>query len=268
MAATLDIVIVTYNTRVDTLLCLASVFAAPPRHLKTVFVVDNASTDGSVDAIRAEWPAARVLALPTNVGFGAGNNVALRQSRSDLVLLLNSDAEVAAGTIDTLVDRLEATGAVAAGPTLVDGDGRPEVSFGRMLNPWGEIVQLFRGRMARSHASWARARVGRLLATERDADWVSGACLLVRRQAAEAVGFFDERFFLYEEDVDLCASLRAAGGRIVFTPRATVIHHGGRSGAPRSGHYDRSHVQFYEKHAPLWTPFLKAWLRLRGHRVR
>jgi N-acetylglucosaminyl-diphospho-decaprenol L-rhamnosyltransferase len=264
MATPVDVIIVSYNTRADTLACLASLFETPPGGLARVFVVDNASIDGTAEAVRLAWPAADLIALKRNVGFGAGNNVALRQATAPLVLLLNSDTVVAPGAIDTLASRLETAGAVAAGPRLVDQGGRPEVSFGRMLSPATELTQLLRGRLARSEAAWARRRVDRLVADEREVDWVSGACLLVRRDAALAAGLFDERFFLYEEDVDFCAALRARGGRILFTPRATIVHHGGRSGAPRSGHYDRSHLAFYAKHAPRWTPWLRAWLRLRG----
>src|SRR5579871_2272789 len=111
---TLDIVVVNFNTRDDALACLASVLAAPPRGLGRLTVVDNASSDGSVDAIRSSFPSVTVNPLDRNVGFGAANNIALRQSTADLVLLLNSDTIVPPDAIDTLVERLEATGAVAA----------------------------------------------------------------------------------------------------------------------------------------------------------
>jgi GT2 family glycosyltransferase len=264
----LDVIIVSYNTRADTLACLASLVAPPGQDVGTVLVVDNASTDGTVGAIRGAWPSVEVVALDRNSGFAAANNVGFGRTTAPLVLLLNSDTIVPPGAIGTLADRLEATGAVAAGPRLVDDAGRPEVSFGRMLTPAAEAAQLLRGRLARSSAGWARRRTERHLSEEREVDWVSGACLLVRRDAAHAAGLFDERFFLYEEDVDFCAALRARGGRVLFTPRATVVHHGGRSGAARSGQYDRSHVLFYEKHAPHWAPWLRTWLRLRGRVVR
>lgn len=267
MPADLDIIIVSYNTRADTLACLASLHASPPRSLRAITVVDNASADGSVEAIRAAWPAVDAIPLPHNAGFGAANNVALRQSTAALVLLLNSDTLVPAGAIDTLVSRLEATGATAIGPRLVDDLGRPEVSFGRMLTPLAEARQLVRVRLARSERAWARRRIERHLARERRVDWASGACLLLRRAEAAAAGFFDERYFLYEEDVDLCAALRARGGQVWFTPHATVVHRGGRSGAPASGHYDRSHLAFYAKHSPGWLPVLRAWMGLRGRRV-
>lgn len=267
MATTVDVVIVSFNTRPDTLACLESLHASPPKALGTVFVVDNASTDGSVEAIRTAWPAVEVLSLPRNAGFGAANNVALRRSTGTLVLLLNSDTIVPAGAIDALVLRLEATGATAIGPRLVDDTGRPELSFGRMLTPLSELSQMVRGRLARSERPWLRRQMERQLATERRVDWASGACLLLRRSEAAAAGFFDERYFLYEEDVDLCAALRARGGQVWFTPHATVVHRGGRSGAPASGHYDRSHLAFYAKHAPGWVPVLRTWMRLRGRRV-
>ncbi|HUL71464.1 MAG TPA: glycosyltransferase family 2 protein [Vicinamibacterales bacterium] len=272
MPSGLDVIIVSFNTRALTLAALASLFNARPAGLRRVFVVDNASTDGSAEAVHTSFPAVDVLALPTNLGFGAANNQALRRAEAPLVLLLNSDTVVPPGALDTLVERLEATGAVAAGPRLADAEGRPEVSFGRMLSPWAELVQQSRVRAARRSSASARRRIDRLLAAERDVDWVSGACLLVRRDAALAAGFFDERYFLYEEDVDFCAALRARGGRILFTPRATVTHLVGRSGRPTdaggASHYDRSHLAFYEKHRPAWAPWLRLWLRLRGRGIR
>jgi GT2 family glycosyltransferase len=177
------------------------------------------------------------------------------------------------GAIDTLLERLRARGAVAAGPRLVDPSGRPEVSFGRMLTPATEFAQRARVRLAARHGRLARRYLARLLSDEREVDWVSGACLLARRDAVVAVGGFDERFFLYEEDVDLCAALRARGGAILFTPRATVVHLRGQSigrSTPQPGmpsHYDASHVAFYEKHAPHWAPWLRRWLRLRGRPI-
>jgi len=87
----------------------------------------------------------------------------------------------------------------------------------------------------------------------------------VRRDAATAAGLLDERFFMYEEDVDFCASVRRNGGRVIFTPRAEVVHLRGRSPAAerRRTEYDRSHMAFYEKHAPGWVPWLRLWLQLR-----
>jgi GT2 family glycosyltransferase len=154
----------------------------------------------------------------------------------------------------------------------VDGKGRPEVSFGAMLSPLAEWRQRRLVRQAASERPGDRQRISRLVATERFVDWVSGACLLVRRDAAVAAGFFDERYFMYEEDVDFCAAIRAAGGRVLFTPRAEVQHLRGRSvaatGAATSPHYATSHLAFYQKHRPGWVGPLKLWMRLRGRSVR
>lgn len=265
-APSVDVVIVSYNTASDLDRCLASVVAHPPTPLGAIIVVDNASTDGSVDLVRTRYPQVHVIALDSNVGFAAANNIGMRESRAPLILILNSDTIVPEGALDRLVTRLLETGAAAAGPRLVDGDGRPEVSFGPMLTPRAEWGQRRLVRQAQQTDADAVASIARHLAEERDVDWVTGACLLVRRAAAAAAGYFDERYFMYEEDVDLCAALRARGGRVLYTPAAEVVHLRGRSaaGSATSRHYDRSHLAFYEKHLPLWAPWLRLWLRMRG----
>ncbi|NQW05632.1 MAG: glycosyltransferase family 2 protein [Acidobacteria bacterium] len=271
-AADLDIIIVNHNTSSDLQACLASLASAPPAVSHHICVVDNASADDSVARVRSQWPGVEVLSLSENGGFAHANNIGIRGTSARLMLLLNSDTLVPAGAIDRLIDRLEATAAVVAGPRLVDGTGRPEISWGPMLSPLGEARQLFRVRLAASRASWAQRSVERLLSREREVDWVSGACLLVRRAAAESAGLLDERFFMYEEDVDFCAAIRANGGTVVYTPAAHVVHLRGRSvaaaGRPVAPWYDRSHVLFYEKHAPRWAPVLRIWLATRGRAIR
>jgi GT2 family glycosyltransferase len=192
----------------------------------------------------------------------------VRASSGPLLLFLNSDTELREGAIERLTDRLEATGAAAAGPRLVGREGRPEVSFGPMLAPLSELAQRLRQRAAASDNALARRYVSGLTSRERWVDWASGACLLVRRDAAVGAGLFDERYFLYEEDVDFCAAIRRHGGRILFTPAAEIVHLRGRSrksAGPRAdADYDRSHLAFYEKHAPRWVWLLKWWMKVRG----
>ena len=272
MTPRLDIIIVNYNTSADLQTCVSSLGTPPPAIPHHVTVVDNASTDDSVAAVKSRWPNVEVVPLTKNAGFAAANNIGIRRTSSPLILLLNSDTIVPAGAIDVLVARLDATGAVAAGPRLVDAVGSPEVSFGPMLSPLGEAMQRIRVRLALRRSGWARRYIAQHVSQERQVDWVSGACLLVRRTAAEEAGLLDERYFMYEEDVDFCASLRSHGGRVVFTPAAQVVHLRGRSfaatGNAVSPLYDRSHVRFYEKHAPHWAPLLKAWLAMRGRAIR
>jgi GT2 family glycosyltransferase len=149
----------------------------------------------------------------------------------------------------------------------VDGAGRAELSFGSMIAPLNEWRQrrLMRG-LERGDPA-VRELVEAMTRQERAPDWVSGACLLVRREDAEAVGLIDERYFMYIEDVDFCAALRARGRRILFTPAVEVVHLRGRSAAtaPEATRaaYRRSHLAFYEKHHPALAPFLRLyhWLR-------
>jgi N-acetylglucosaminyl-diphospho-decaprenol L-rhamnosyltransferase len=266
----LSIVIVSYNTRADLNGCLRSLTTQPPLLSHDITVVDNASRDDSVEAARA-FATVRVIPLDRNVGFAAANNVGIRATESELLLLLNPDTIVPPGAVDALVARLDATPAAAvAGPRVVDAEGRPELSFGRMISPLHEFRQKRIGarydRGVPDAVRWVQAETAR----EQFVDWVSGACLLVWRAEAAAVGLLDERFFIYTEDVDFCASVRARGRKVLFTPAAQITHLRGRSraSAPRATNdaYRRSHVAFYEKHHPAWAPWLKLYLRLNGER--
>jgi N-acetylglucosaminyl-diphospho-decaprenol L-rhamnosyltransferase len=261
----LAIVIVSHNTRRDLEACLASLRQHPPAIEHEIVVVDNHSTDGSAEAARAAG--VRVVEMGRNAGFSAANNAGIRASTGDLLLLLNSDTLVPAGAIDRLVDRLEHTGAAVAGPRIVDGHGRPEISFGRMMTPLTELNQKRLMRRYEAGDPAVVARVERETHREHVVDWVTGACLLVRRRDAEGVGLLDERFFLYTEDVDFCASIRARGGTVLFTPAAEITHLRGRSRAANPGAanraYIQSHLAFYEKHHRFWAPVLRAYLALR-----
>jgi GT2 family glycosyltransferase len=268
-APELSIVIVSYNARPDLDACLESLAAHPPRLRHEIVVVDNASTDGSAESVVARAPAVRLVRQPSNVGFAAGNNVGIQQTTGELILLLNNDTIVPAGAIDALVSRLRATsGAGAAGPRLVDGSGKPELSFGPMMSPFAEAWQKSLMALHARGMPFVTSWVERATAREHFVDWVSGAALLVYRRDAEAVGLLDERFFLYTEDVDFCASLRARGRRILFTPAAQITHLRGRSRgtapAAMNAAYRRSQMAFYAKHHPKWLPLLRWYLGIKG----
>ncbi len=269
----LAIVIVNFNAREHLENCLASLATSPPRTTHEIVVVDNASTDGSVAAVRARFPAVRICEQPRNRGFSSANNAGIRATASELVLLLNNDTVVPPGAVDALVARLDAKPDVAvAGPRLVDRVGRPELSFGWMMSPLGELRQKTLTALQRRGGSRLAGWIDRATSREQYVDWVSGACLLVRRQAAEQAGLLDERYFLYAEDVDFCAAIRAHGHRVLFTPAAEIVHLRGRSRAtaPAAANeaYRRSHLAFYEKHHPRWAPVLRVYLRLKGELPR
>lgn len=265
----LSIVIVSFNARVHLDNCLRSLAASPPASSHDIVVVDNASTDGSVEAARAAWPSVVVIAQATNVGFAAATNVGIRATRGELVLLLNNDTIVPPGAIDTLVARLLAhRSAGAAGPRMVDADGRVELSFGPMISPLGELRQKIVTRLHARRLGPVSRWVERSTRREQVVDWVSGACLLVHRGVAEGAGLLDERYFLYTEDVDFCAAIRARGRSILFAPDSEIVHLRGRSRATApvvmNAAYRRSHLAFYEKHHPRWAPVLRAYLRIKG----
>ena len=253
-----SIIIVSFNAQADLARCLESL-QAPAAAGHEIVVVDNASSDGSADVAR-RFTGVRVVELPANSGFAHANNVGLAVSHGTNVLLLNSDTVVPRGAIDRLLAELDRNPDVAVvGPRLVDGNGRAELSFGRMIGPFNEARQK---RLSRSGAVDVMTR------RRQYPDWVSGACLLVRRSDAEAVGGLDERFFMYTEDVDFCAAIRARGRRILFAPEIEVVHLRGRSAASAPAAtraaYRRSQIAFYEKHHPAWAPMLKLYLRIRG----
>lgn len=264
----LAIVIVSYNVHAELDACLQSIVAQTLSPETAIVVVDNGSTDGTPAMVRERWPGVRLLEPGVNLGFSRGNNAGIRATRSDLVLLLNPDTLVHAGAIATLVSRLEADRGIAAvGPRLVDAEGRPELSFGWTISPLGELRQrVLTGLYDRGVGAAVRS-VERRTRDGGPREWLSGACLLVRRDDLEAAGLFDERYFMYTEDVDLCVTLRAAGKSVVFVPEAVVTHLRGRS-AGRNPQTERlrrqSQLAYYAKHHPAWVPLLKMYLRATG----
>ncbi len=269
MTVDLSIVIVTYNSAGEIERCLDTLARHPPAIAHETIVVDNASTDGTAERIRRLRPSVRVIDAGANVGFARANNIGIRQSSGRLLLLLNPDTEVPLGAVDALVAALDARpDAAAAGPRLVDSLGRTELSFGPMIGPFAELRQKVLVRGSQRGVPLIRQYVDRITSSARNVDWVSGACLLVRRTDADAAGLLDERYFMYAEDVDFCAALRARGRRVVYAPVGGILHRRGRSAAsaPRETEaaYRRSQLAFYDKHHPRWAPLLRAYLRIRG----
>ena len=265
----LTIVIVNFNAQDDLDRCLRSLHAHPPSRAHEIVVVDNASTDESAARTRRDWPSVRLLELGTNGGFARACNAGFRHTDSSLVLLLNSDTIVPSGELDRLVEALLSDDDCAvAGPRLIDGAGQIEISWGHLIGPFNELRQKALARLHAIGVPPVTAFVSRRAHQVRFPDWVSGACLLVRRSDAEAVGYLDERFFMYAEDVDFCAALRSRGRRILFTPAAELQHLRGRSvsAAPQATTtaYRRSQLAFYAKHHPRWVPWLRAYLRMKG----
>ncbi len=251
-----SVIIVSYNTRQMTLNCLHALKAGLEGVMAEVWVVDNASQDGSAEAIRAAFPEVHVVDNPINAGFGAANNLALKKAAGEFLLLLNTDAFVRPDAVAELVSYLKTHPKVGiAGPRLLNADGSlqrscyPYPSPGRAwLENLGLSGPLARHPVLGDYSAWAHDR-------ERTVEWVIGACLLVRREAYRQAGGFDEAFFMYQEETDWQKRVQNCGWEIAFTPSAAVTHLGGASGASApakiNAHFFDSLDYFIRKHYGL-----------------
>jgi N-acetylglucosaminyl-diphospho-decaprenol L-rhamnosyltransferase len=206
--------LVNTNSRELLLACLASLDGADAE----VVVLDNASEDGSVEAVRRRFPAVRVIEQRHRAGFGANHNTVIRATTGRYVFVLNEDTTSEDWGFERMVAHLDANPRVAAlGPRLVYPDGRTQASAWRFPSPTVATLGLLTlGRAGVVQSSGSEAR---------DVDWAMAAALLLRREALDDVGLFDEEFFIYSEETDLARRLREAGWRTQFFPHVRVVHH-------------------------------------------
>jgi GT2 family glycosyltransferase len=265
----LTVVIVSWNTRELTLEALRSFLPAGDLPLEVV-VVDNASSDGSADAIEAAFPDVQVIRNERNLGFAGGVNVGLRASRHPLVLLLNPDTRVVGDVLPRLVDyATDHPEAGIVGPRVLNEDATLQASrfrFPSLLNQLLEatyLPQLFPGSRL-----FDRERLGGSDATRpAPVEAVSGCCFLVRRSVLDTVGFLDEDFFMYAEETDLCYRAWQAGFEVHYAPVGEIVHLHGASSRLASRRnfleYRRSILRFFGKHrSPLATQCARALLLL------
>ncbi len=253
MSVRLTVVIPTHDTRAMTLRCLAAVLEGanePP----AVIVVDDGGSDGTADAVVARAPQVRILRLSPAQGFTRAANRGLVAAESELLLLLNSDTEVAPGALGRLVAAFDAQPTLgAAGATLVFPDGRPQWSGGREpTTAW--LLALASGvpPLAARLPGYRRARPLHPRATRR-VDWVSGAALAIRRAAWDAAGPLDERFRLYAQDLDWCVRARAAGWEVALLPEVRVVHVGGVTVRRLPGAAGAAHPQWLWEDLVRWV---------------
>jgi GT2 family glycosyltransferase len=256
--------------------CLGSL-GRPGRGLE-VILVDNASSDGSLDLVASRFPEVRILPQGSNLGFAAANNIGADAALGDALLLLNADAWLEPGALDLLADRLESdhrAGLVA--PRLRYPDGRRQFSWSPARGVLGEVLQRLRnGFEARA---WVHGTLARGIGRFAGRSWYTAACVLIRARAFQQVGGFDTRFFMYFEDVDLCVRLEEAGWRLAQEPRAVVTHVGGfRRNTAVDDLYRPSQLRYYRVHRPAWEARLvelhlrrrfgdaevETWLGIRG----
>ena len=200
------------------------------QHCRTpckLIVTENVPDSAPLSAAGAE-----VIVNPSPKGFGANHNAAFRRCTTDVFCILNPDIRLAADPFPALCAALAESQVAAAGPLVLDADGRPEDSARRFPTLLSLIKKLFAGKPGPEYPH----DEGTL-----SVDWVAGMCIAVRRDAFARIGGFDERFFLYYEDVDLCRRLRAAGFTVVYEPAASVIHHARRT-SRRNARYMAIHA--------------------------
>jgi hypothetical protein len=250
-----SVIIVSWNAREFLLQALASLYSGKGRKVKEIIVVDNASTDGSPEAVETQFPEVRVIRNADNLGFAKANNAGVKHSTGRYLCFMNSDAMTVGDCIGQLVDFCEAHVDVGmVGPRVTGRDGGLQRTCTGFPTVWNTLcrtlaldtffpkVKAFCGY---SLTYWPQEE-------ERDVDILSGCFWLARREAMNQVGLLDEKFFIYAEDMDWCKRYWAKGWRLVFVPDAQAIHYGGGSSANAPVRFavemQRAILQYWRKH--------------------
>lgn len=243
----LSVVLVCWNNRAYLEPCLRSLLEAGMQSTFDVVVVDNGSTDGSQAMLRADFPAVRLIENGANLGLSRASNQGIQATTGRSVLLLNNDTLVNGPSLDAMVAFLDATpGAGAVGGRLLNPDGSFQSAFAP-FSTWREELLIATGLGERLRPGYPSSRA---VPDTRAVDWLSSACLLLRRAALDEVGLLDEEYFIYGDEVDLQYRLQRAGWMVYYLPTATTIHYGGRSMDRwrRRKMVYRGRLLFYRKH--------------------
>ena len=269
------IAVINYNTRTWLASCLDSIFKAPPLASFEVFLVDNASTDGSVDLVKENYSSVHIIENAGNLGYSGAANQAIRTSEAKYVFVLNTDTVLDPEAIDILVEFGDAHEDMGvAGPMLLNTDGTIQISGRHFPSLMDATAHAFLGIIWPTNPfsvryqmlDWDRQ-------SQRSVDWVSGAAMFIRKDAAQKVGFFDERFFMYVEDMDICYRMWQDGFKVYFCPDAKVTHHLAKSSVQSSARmiieFQRSLYRFFTKiyrHTWKWllSPVVAVGLALRA----
>ncbi len=264
----LSVVFLNYNTRDLTRQALSSVLAAAEGLAVEIFVVDNASADGSADMVAEEFPQVKLIRNAANVGFAAGNNVALRQVTGEYALLINTDTIVRRDALRTMVEFLDAhPEAGACGCKILDPDGTLQLDSRRGFpTPLAAFCKMSGlSRFFPKHPLIAHYHMTYLDPEQTaEVEVLSGSCMMVRKAAMDQVGLLDEDYFMYGEDIDWCYRFHQAGWKIYYVPTTSIIHFRGESGrgVPLRILYRKSRAMsiFVNKHMVRRFRFFPLWL--------
>ncbi len=253
-------VVINYNTREDLRRCLDSLFGAG---VGEIIVVDNGSTDGSQEMVRSEFPQVSLLDNPGNKGYSSACNCGIRSTSAEYVFILNSDTEFP-DSLEKLIEHMDAHPELGAlGPMLLNGDGSVQMSCRKFPSVGGSLFHGLLGDWLPDNPFTRKYHMkdfDHRIACE--VDWVSGAAMLLRREALEQAGLFDEGYFMYVEDVDLCYRLWRAGWRVGYCPEVRVVHYIGRTSRQQSAR------MLLEHHRSMYRYFVKTEPGLRGLLLR
>ncbi len=252
----LSIIIVNFNTGKFVTLCLDFIRKNPPSKTYEIFVVDNNSSDNSVQLIKRHYPEVRLIRNSTNFGFSYANNQAIGRSRGKYIFILNPDTVVTRGAFDELVDFMEAhPDAGVGGAKILNFDGSIQYSCRRFPT----MLYVFFGRrsflmrfLPRNKFSDEYLMMSEDYSRDLEVDWVFGAAMILRRKALREVGIFDEEYFIFVEDTDLCYRMREKGWKVFFVSNAVVFHHLGvtrdRFWKTTVLHHNLGMFKFFKKH--------------------
>ncbi len=239
----ISILILSYNTKDLLRICLQSIYKNLSNVSFEVIVLDNASKDGSPEMIRKEFPDTKIIVSEKNLGFAKGMNEAVKKAKGDYLLFLNSDAILTDSTVFNMLTFSESSADVAiVGGQLLDADGTLQRSFGNFYTLPMAFILLFAGEKVELALQNTK--------TIKQVDWVNGGFMLIKKDIFERVKGFDERYFMYVEDMDLCYRVKQAGYKTFFYPTATAIHtnQGSSNRSFAIQHIHKGLLLFYKNH--------------------
>ncbi len=266
----LSIILVNYNGAQFLDSCLDSIEQFSDFSKHEVVIIDNLSTDNSLEIIKAKLPSCKLICSQANLGFSKANNLAVKHSNGEHLLFLNTDTILIENTPQLLSDYLTVSQDVGAvSPRITFRDGSYQLSCGKLPNLAIEFIDKIRYGLDRKWHHIFGSLYDKQYSTVQEMGWLTGACLMMRRDVFEQIGGFDESFFMYFEDKDICKRVDEAGWKVVYYPKASLIHllGGSSSGVQKSAntYYRDSQLYYYQKHlGKFQTAILKFYLGLSG----
>jgi len=260
----ISIIIVNYNSGKYLFETISSIYNSPPSPKFEIIVVDNNSSDSSLDKVIEEFPGIRLIELEKNVGFACANNIGAETAVGEYFLILNNDTEVESGSINTLLNEIKNNPSYGiVSPLLLYEDSSPQLNYGNDPGIISEFITKYFSKI------FFRIRIKFGIETfEKNVDWISGACFMISSELYRKLEGFDENFFLYYEDSDLGKRIRALGLKNHVTSKSRIVHFLGKSSSPVFNEIlplvKRGHLHYYKKHnSALSFCILKAYLLFR-----